>query len=290
MKKQSLRRKNYLVAGLLTIMMCISNVSNAQTTKKSTVDGYVKFSTTALPMPLGRYVQLSTPSASFKFSKPDANGNGTWTVNFQFNILRHVPNLEYFDFDVEPQQWIDGLPDLEDLELKNDQNAVEKLANAIKSKTTSKVNISWQTSYYDQVQLEINEIIRHLKNSNVQFENSAIYVMVPQSRITISGNHNQDIRIAEAATIYLRSDNGKNVSLQLGISPLLTQSFNATVTATIRTQDGMFERSFLEKDFWMNDYIIIPSNDDVKEYIAVRDMDKLLSSPIYIDLNIESNH
>lgn len=284
MKKQSLLRKRYLVAGLLAIIMCISNVSNAQTTKKSTVDGYVKFSTTTLPMPLGRYIQLATPSASFKYSKPDANGNGTWTANFQFNILRHVPNLEYLTFTVEPQQWIDGQPNFR-VKFKKDQNAVEKLANAINSKTTSKVNISWNGNYKDKVQLELNETIRLFKNTNVQFDNSTIYLEVPQSRISISGNHSQDIRIAEAATIYLYSDDGRNVHLKLSIQPLLTQGFRATVTATIRTQDGMFETSFLEKDLWMNQYISFPS--DGKQYISPREMDRLLSQPVYIDLKID---
>lgn len=287
MKKQSLLRKSYLVAGLLAIMMCISNVSSAQTTKKSTVDGYVKFSTTALPMPLGRYIQLATPSASFKFSKPDANGNGTWTANFQFNILRHVPNLEYMTFWIEPQQSIDGQPNF-CMEFKDDLNAVEKLANAINSKTTSKVNISWNGNYKDKVQLELNEAIRLLKNTNVEFYKSAIYIEVPQSRITISGNHSQDIRIAEAATIHLYSDNGKSVHLELSVKPLLTQGFNATVTATIRTQDGMFETSFLEKDLWMNQYISFPS--DGKQYISPREMDRLLSQPVYIDLKIDQQY
>ena len=71
-------------------------------------DGEVKFATTRIPLPLGRYVQLAHPYATFSISKPDSNGNGEEIVNFDFEILRHVPNIEYLNFNVKPVKRNDG--------------------------------------------------------------------------------------------------------------------------------------------------------------------------------------
>lgn len=283
-------RKNFsFVAGMLAIIMCVGNICNAQTTKKSTVDGYLRLSTKTIPMPLGRYVQLATPSISYKYSKPDVNGNGTCTFNYQFDILRHVPNLEYFDYEIES---VDDDKYFFEIKFKKDQNAVEKLANAIASKATSKVNIAWKKRYSDKVQLEVNEEIRQLKNLGVESLGSVLYVDVPQSRISISENYSHDIRITKAATINLRSDDGSNVYLSLEFKPIVAGEFSASVIATIRTEDGMYETSFYSSDMLMstNNMIFSQSEGEGLRYISGRDMDKLLSSPIYIDLKIVSNH
>lgn len=290
MKKIVSRKRFSLVAGMLAIMMCVGNISNAQTTKRTTVDGYLRMSTKTIPMPLGRYVQLATPSISFKYSKPDVNGNGTCTFNYQFDILRHVPNLEYFDYEIES---VDDDKYFFEIKFKKDQNAVEKLSNAIASKSTSRVNIAWNKRYSDKVQLEVNEEIRQLKNLGVESLGSVLYVDVPQSRIFISGDYSEYIRIAEAATITLKSEDGSSVYLTLKFKPIASQEFGVSVIATIRTEDGSYETSFLKRDVIMgtgNMMIFSGSDGEGLRYITGREMDKLLSSPIYIDLKIESNH
>lgn len=291
MEKFIFRKRFSFVAGMLAIMMCVGNISNAQTTKKSTVDGYLRMSTKTIPMPLGRYVQLATPSISFKYSKPDVNGNGTCTFNYQFDILRHVPNLEYFDYEIES---VDDDKYFFEIKFKKDQNAVEKLSNAIASKSTSRVNIAWNKRYSDKVQLEVNEEIRQLKNLGVESSGSILYVDVPQSRISISGDYYSEyIRIAEAATITLKSEDGSSVYLTLKFKPIASQEFGVSVIATIRTEDGSYETSFFKRDVIMgtgNMMIFSGSDGEGLRYITGREMDKLLSSPIYIDLKIESNH
>ena len=291
MGKFIFRKKFSFVAGMLAIMMYVGNICNAQTTKKSTVDGYLRMSTKTIPMPLGRYVQLATPSISYKYSKPDVNGNGTCTFNYQFDILRHVPNLEYFDYEIES---VDDDKYFFEIKFKKDQNAVEKLSNAIASKSTSRVNIAWNKRYSDKVQLEVNEEIRQLKNLGVESSGSILYVDVPQSRISISGDYYSEyIRIAEAATITLKSEDGSSVYLTLKFKPIASQEVGVSVIATIRTEDGSYETSFFKRDVIMgtgNMMIFSGSDGEGLRYITGREMDKLLSSPIYIDLKIESNH
>lgn len=235
--------------------MCV-NICEAQTTKKSpTVDGKVKFASTSLPLPLGRYVQLSTPSASYKFSKPNRNGNGTYTVNFKFDILRHVPNIEYIDFKLIQRPRVDKFNDFV-VRFDRDQLAEEKLANAISSGTSSRVNIAWKGEYEDKVQLEVNGLIKQWNNKEAIFDQTEIDVFVSPARISVNGINSQKMRFSKPAKIRLLTAPGRrDIEISLFLEPLIAAGFNANVTATIRTKDGSYQMSFLNKNLYI--YLII---------------------------------
>lgn len=283
-----------MLTGLLglagaTFSMCDSQgKSISERFKKEKADGEVKFPSTKVPLPLGRYIQLSQPSACYSFTTPDANGNGEMTILFDFEILRHVPNIEYLTFKVEPVKWVNGAKNFR-VKLKKDQQAVEKLASAIVDDKASSVSVEFGKPYNDIVEQELDELKKQWNGTEVQFDNSTIYVKVPQSKIHISGEFSQSLVVTEPATIHLNSDNNSSIKLSLSMNVLQTDStvghFNF-ITATIKTTDGNFEAKLSDSDVSFIERVDLPYVD--RPYlIAPKEMDKLLSSPVEININIK---
>lgn len=281
-----------MLTGLLglagaTFSMCDSQgKSISERFKKEKADGEVKFPSTKVPLPLGRYIQLSQPSACYSFTTPDANGNGEMTVLFDFEILRHVPNIEYLTFKVEPVKWVDGAKNFR-VKLKKDQQAVEKLASAIVDDKASSVSVEFGKPYNDIVEQELDELKKQWNGTEVQFDNSTIYVKVPQSKIHISGEFSQSLVVTKPATIHLDSYNNSSIklSLSMDVQTDSTDGHFNLITATIKTADGNFEATLSNSDGYFR-YMDLP---DVNQpyFIAPKEMDKLLSSPVEININIK---
>lgn len=247
-------------------------------------DGEVKFATTRIPLPLGRYVQLAHPYATFSISKPDSNGNDEEIVNFDFEILRHVPNIEYLNFNVKPVKRNDGGANFR-VKFKNDQDAVEQLSKAIADEKNDRVTVSWSRKYEDMVESEVKTAIEQINGTEVAFDHSTIYIVVPQSKIHISGVNSQSVTVTTPASIHLDFENGKSVYMTLSLESISNLEYAQTVTAKICTAKGDFEAT-LTGNSNMNGYSDFGYGESNRYYISPKDMDKLLSSTIdiYIDM------
>lgn len=247
-------------------------------------DGKVKFASTKLPLPLGRYIQLSHPYATYTLTEPDGNGNGEMIVDFDFEILRHVPDMEYLSFKVEPVKWVDGEWNIR-VKFKKDQQAVEQLANVIADENIDRAMISFHRQYEDKTAKELDAIRDRWNGTEVQFDNSAIYIEVPASRIHLTGEGSKSVQVMRSSTIYLYSNNNSSIYVEYSVEAISLLEYARTVACTIKTQDGSFEAVLMGTSN-MNGYCRFGSEENNKYYISPRDMDKLLSSPVdvYIDV------
>ncbi len=275
--------KKFILCAVLLSLYPFSAMSQVKSSSNVPADGYFKFTTTKLPLPLGRYIQLTQTSEPFKFSKPDANGDGNWTVTFNFEILRHVPNLQYCDFRMIPIG--DSDPEgFRELKLKRDANAVEKLSNAISNNRSSRVAINYTANFSDLVPLEINRITKSWNGTQMQIYASHIFIPVSVNKISVRGRLSEGIRVKEAWITFSgrEGSGGVNLSLDLSISTPSSSAIHCSrAIATIMTQGGKFTKCCEKKEFSIDDRI------DLEDVIASRDMDVLLSNPISIDLELD---
>lgn len=245
------------------------------------VDGKVVFASTKVPLPLGRYVQLSRPYATYSLTEPDGNGNGEMIVDFDFEILRHVPDIEYLTFKVEPVRWVDGEKNFR-LKSKNDQQAVEQLANVIADENVDRAMVSFHRQYEDLTAKEVEAIRKQWNGMEVKFDNSGIYIEVPASRIHLTGEGSKSVQVVGHSTIQLYSKNNSSINLECSVKVTPQIEYARPFTCTIKTQDGSFEAVLeaVSMDTNLKKYYCLGDN------ISPRDMDKLLSSPveIYIDM------
>lgn len=269
---------------LAVIAMFIALPLFSQTSKSRTsnsYDGYVKLQTTQLSYPLGRYVQFTSTSLPFKISSPDARGNGTMTTYFTFEVLRHVPNLQYCTFKIEPVEWNEGGENFR-IKFKKDQNAVEQLSEAISNKTVSKKTIKFIQDYSDLVVQEVARAYKAFNGQAVDVDYNSIYCLVPVANVSIEGGGN--VRLKEAATIHLDSDENNRTTTKMSVSlNLILDSYyspNANTQIVVRTDNGEFYNTF--ENVNLQQYTV--SNDI---YISGRNMDALLSRPVYIDVIIQ---
>ncbi len=251
------------------------------------VDGKVVFASTKVPLPLGRYIQLAHPYATYTLTEPDGNGNGEMIVDFDFEILRHVPDIEYLTFKVEPVRWVDGEKNFR-LKSKNDQQAVEQLANVIADENVDRAVVSFHRQYEDMTTKELEARRDRWNGTEVQFENSAIYIEVPASRIHLTGEGSKSVRVVGRSAIQLYSDNYSSIYVEYSAETISQLEYLRTVTCTIKTQDGSFEAVLMGTmgNANMKAYHRCGVDKNIKYYISPRDMDKLLSSPVdvYIDV------
>lgn len=246
--------------------------------------GEVKFTTVKIPLPLGRYMQLAHQYATYSFTEPDSDGNGEFTVNFDFEILRHVPNIEYLNFNVKPVKRNNGGANFS-VKFKKDQDAVEQLSKAIADEKNDRVTVSWSIKYEDMVESEVKTAIEQINGTEVAFDHSTIYIVVPQSKIHISGVNSQSVTVTTPASIHLDFENGKSVYMTLSLESISNLEYAQTVTATIRVAKEDFEAT-LTGHSGLNGYSVFGNEENNRYYISPKDMDKLLSSPIeiYIDM------
>lgn len=248
-------------------------------------DGKVVFASTKVPLPLGRYIQLAHPYATYTLTEPDRNGNGEMSVDFDFEILRHVPNMEYLTFKVEPTKWITNGDRNFSVKLKKDQQAVEQLANVIADENIYRATVNFQSQYEDLTAKEVEAIRKQWNGEEVQFDYSAIYINVPASRIHVTGEWVNLVQIVQSSTIYLYSKNNSSIYIEYSVDATSQFEYARTVTCTIKTQDGSFE-AVLVGSTNMNGWCLFGNNENNRYYFSPRDMDKLLSSPVdvYIDI------
>ncbi|MDE6346635.1 MAG: hypothetical protein K2L55_08200 [Muribaculaceae bacterium] len=241
-------------------------------------DGKVVFASTKVPLPLGRYVQLSRPYATYTLTEPDGNGNGEMIVDFDFEILRHVPGLEFLSFRAKPKNRIEE--EVLYIKFKRDQQAVEELAKAINVEDCDRVSIKFNTKYCDKTKREVEDMGKFINGKEFKITDSSLYLFVPQSNVHISGVNSQSIKVKEPVTIRLLSDDNSSIYLDFSVKVLSDVQYNhQTIVATIRTEDGNFEATMESRG-----YFSFPNVN--RYYILQREMDKLLSSPveIYIDM------
>lgn len=248
------------------------------------VDGKVVFASTKVPLPLGRYIQLAHPYATYTLTEPDGNGNGEMIVDFDFEILRHVPDMEYLSFKVEPVKWVDGEKNIR-VKFKKDQQAVEQLANVIADDNMNRAMVSFHRQYEDRTSKEVEALRRQWNETEVQFDNTAIYIEVPSSRIHLTGDRANFVQVVQSSTIHLYSKNNSSINLECSVEVTSQIEYARTVTCTIKTQDGSFE-AVLVGSTGMVGYWNFGNEENNRYYISPRDMDKLLSSPVdvYIDV------
>lgn len=270
----------FVVLAMLTVMPLFSQTSKPRTGSTS-YDGYVKLLSSQLSYPLGRYVQFTSTSLPFKISSPDQRGNGTFTTTFTFEVLRHVPKLQYCTFKIEPVEWNDGGENFR-IKFKKDQNAVEQLSEAIANKAVSKKTIKFTQSYSDMVAQEIARLRKAYSGQVVDVDYNSIYCTVPVANVNIEGGGN--IRVKEAPTILLNSyeNNRTTTAMSVNMSLLLDPNYspNAYNMIVVRSDNGEFYKTF--DNVSLSGYVV---SENI--YISGREMDVLLTRPIYIDIMIQ---
>lgn len=266
-----------LCIGVLTTQMAHANG-----------DGTIKLPSTNVPYPLGRYVELTSNEIPFKITDPDRDGNGQLLVNFNFKILRHVPNIEYVHFRIEsnPGNYFT-------LKFKKDPNAVESLANAIANRSTNRAIVQWSTPFSHKTRAEVNRERNKLNGQAVTFQGTSIFIRVPQSRIHIDGQSTYNsTRCGEAMIAFYANHNTINITLSAELYTGSNPTIQGRPSATIRTTDGQFEATLF------SDNTYNPSNVPINSSVTLNfggantnnirgtDMDMLLSSDIEVEIHL----
>ena len=123
---------------------------------------------------------------------------------------------------------------------------------------------------------------KFINGKEFKITDSSLYLFVPQSNVHISGVNSQSIKVKEPVNIRLLSDDNSSIYLDFSVKVLSDVQYNhQTIVATIRTEDGNFEATMESRGSFS-----FPNVNDNGYYILQREMDKLLSSPveIYIDM------
>ncbi len=234
---------------------------------------------------MGRYVQLTSDKLSVRFTEPDSESNGNGYVDFPFEILRHVPNIKYLNLRVESEENSDHYFSIK---FKKDQGAVEELSNAIKDDKITKSTIAYIAPYQDMVSQEVKALASQLENTYFEITESTIYIEIPPSKISITGQDANSIIVTDKATVHLNSEKGRS-SVEMSINVNLTggsadgYAYSRAI-AKLRTDRGDFEAYLNSTDFYPNSYNQFPNNGQY--WIQARDMDQLLTYPISLEIEV----
>lgn len=247
----------------------------AQTSKPTVVhgnvteeyDGYVML-TNKIPYPLGRYVQLTSDKLPFNISNPNAGGISTITIPFTFEILRHVPNLEYCSFHISDPFW---------LKFKTDQNAVEQLSVAVANNTVATKTVKWYNSItQEDMPPDIFKLSESLNGQNCYFEDSSIYVLIPVNNVSMD----LDYMLTKKPCIkFYTDDNPTMVRMSIDMELIgLSQSHIEDVYVIVKTGNGKFIKTF--------DNVKLTAGFNKTKEIRIngREMDTMLSNPVYIEI------
>lgn len=270
----------------LSLLTACGGKSNQGETTPTPYNGVIKLQSKKIPLPLGRYVQLSSNEVNIGFTEPDADGNGESYAYFQFEILRHVPNLKKLNFSIEP---VGEMNPYFCIKLNEEnQQAVEDLTNAIKDTNKSKVAIQSTQDYSDMVPGEINDLLEQISQIPFEIDHSDIWIDIPPSRITITGTNASSTRVAGGATLVFQSKNG---SLYLEVTANLAcvgDGYSTLGIAKLRTDNGDFEAYLKRSNFYLNEHTTFPDiwDERGKYWIQPTDMDKLLSSPLSLEIEV----
>lgn len=290
MKKLIATIASCAVTGMLITTIGCSRWNQEGASDTTESDGTVTLTTREIPLPLGRYIEFADTEIPFSISDPDDNGNCELTAHLRFRILRHIPNLEYCTFKIEPKVWDDNGPNF-DVKLKKDQRAVAKLAEAIAYGKSDFVDIDWKREYNGASQAEVEKAREGIDGQKVAVDNSTIYIQVPSSRVHIGGAFSSDCSTVKPATIHIKGDNNGiylNLSCELYMISDMSIRFG---TARIFTTDGNFEAVLNNPCFGTyvsgtTEYIEFA---DEKYYITPSQMDALLSSNVEIEIRFEGH-
>ncbi len=262
---------------ITSIILIFGNCITLAQTSSTKVDGKVIF-VNPIPMPLGRYVQFADSSSAFTIQRYLASEELTLQATFiiKFQINRHIPELELMSFHAESLG-----KDKFYMKFKKDQNAVEKLSNAIADTRVSEVTVPWSNIGKGNM----DTICKRVTGQMMRFTDSSIYRRVPQSNVRLVGFGSKSIILTEPASLKFYSEDGLSrlhFTIDIPYSDISKNYGNETAVypsyAIVSTTNNSF-RAVLKTpqnwqgvtQFFFGDFSITP-----------RDMDTLLTDDILI--------
>ena len=172
------------------------------------------------------------------------------------------------------------------IKFKKDQNAVKELCSGVRNERVKHKIVPYSERYSDKVDWEIKNFINLANGKELKFTDSSVYLSVPPSNIKFVGYDSEYLRVSNPAQITFHAkDNGElNISLFIkGVSSNVI-SYRFRSHAMIRTANGAFEIS-LDGQQAAAGYPWLYK----EEYIAPKDMDVLLSSPVEVVVYVEKH-